>query len=287
METGRTTLMPKNVKRFELKPWKFQVSEDKKKEIQTAATDLTKTFDPINEFPKVFPKVKDVSLPPLRKINHDIVLTDANFRDIPQNIKPKEAFMQHFKEKLEAESPTGRCYKSDNPSCCQMMVIAKTSDPTKARFIHDLPNRNNHAVLDLTPMPDQDAIRNAVARAKFRSKIDLSDAYHQIRINPEYEKHAGFGSLWGVYNSRVMQQDDKYAPPTMMKIMNHTFARQIGVSVHVYIDDIFIISDTYEQHVKDVREVLSILEKHKFTAPEKKSSFMPSTMKVLGSIVTR
>src|SRR5690606_39020881 len=127
METGRTTLMPKNVKQFELKPWKFQVAEQKKVKITTAATDLTKTFNPIAEFPKVFPKEKDVSLPPLREINHDNVPSDPNFRDIPRNIKPKEAFMQRFKEKLEAEEKTGRCYRSNNPSCCQMMVIAKTS----------------------------------------------------------------------------------------------------------------------------------------------------------------
>src|SRR5690606_108410 len=76
METGRTTLMPKNVKRFELKPWKFQVAEQKKDKITTAATDLSKTFNPVAEFPKVFPKKKNVSLPPLREINHDIVLSD-------------------------------------------------------------------------------------------------------------------------------------------------------------------------------------------------------------------
>lgn len=88
--------------------------------------------------------------------------------------------MQQFKKKLEAEEKTGRCYRSNNPSCCQMMVIAKTSDPTKARFIHDLLAGNAQTILDTTPMPNQDAIRNAVARAKYRLKIDLSDAYHQI-----------------------------------------------------------------------------------------------------------
>src|SRR5690606_19068393 len=92
---------------------------------------------------------------------------------------------------------------------------------------------------------------------------------------------------WGIYNSRVMQQGDKNTPPTMMKVMNHIFAKQIGSSVHIYVDDIFIIFDSYEQHVKDVREVLSILEKNKFTASEKKSSFMPSLMEVLGNIVTQ
>ena len=73
-----------------------------------------------------------------------------------------------------------------------MFTIAKTSDATKARFLHDLRNRNKNVVLDKTPIPDQDLIRNAVARAKYRSKIDLTDAYHQVRINPKHEKHAGF-----------------------------------------------------------------------------------------------
>ncbi|KAK0211842.1 hypothetical protein IW262DRAFT_1236417, partial [Armillaria fumosa] len=41
---------------------------------------------------------------------------------------------------------------------------------------------NENTVKDVTPMPDQDNIREDVARAKYRSKIDLSDAYEQVHV---------------------------------------------------------------------------------------------------------
>ena len=42
------------------------------------------------------------------------------------------------------------------------------------RTVVDCRKRNDNTLRDVTPFPDQDQIRNDVARAKFRSKIDLS-----------------------------------------------------------------------------------------------------------------
>ncbi len=41
---------------------------------------------------------------------------------------------------------------------------------------------NENTVKDVTPMPDQDNIREDVTHAKYRSKIDLSDIYKQVHI---------------------------------------------------------------------------------------------------------
>jgi hypothetical protein len=37
--------------------------------------------------------------------------------------------------------------------------------------------QNENTIKDIIPLPDQDLIQLDVARAKIRSKIDLSDAY--------------------------------------------------------------------------------------------------------------
>jgi hypothetical protein len=44
----------------------------------------------------------------------------------------------------------------------------------------DARQRNDNTVKDVTPLPDQEVIREDVAWAKIRSKIDLSDAYEQV-----------------------------------------------------------------------------------------------------------
>ncbi len=52
-------------------------------------------YDPIKEFPDVFPTTKPTELPPLRDINHKIdIIDDEAYRSIrSRRIKPTEAFL--------------------------------------------------------------------------------------------------------------------------------------------------------------------------------------------------
>ena len=52
----------------------------------------------------------------------------------------------------------------------------------KLRTVVDTQQRNDNTVKDVTPLPDQEVIREDVARAKYRSKIDLTDAYEQVHV---------------------------------------------------------------------------------------------------------
>ncbi len=67
---------------------------------------------------------------------------------------------------------------------------------------------SDNTIKDVTLLPDQENIWEDVARAKYRSKIDLSDAYEQVRIViPDIEKMA-FANVYGTFVSHVMQQGD-------------------------------------------------------------------------------
>ncbi len=97
-------------------------------------------------------------------------------------------------------------------------------------------------------MPDQENICEDVAKARFRSKIDLLDAYEQVRIVPDDIPKTVFAMIWGTYTSAVMQQGDCNMPATFQHLMTSIFQDVIGVFMHVYIDDIFIFLDSIEEH---------------------------------------
>ena len=125
-----------------------------------------------------------------------------------------------------------------------------------------------------------------MAKANFCSKIDLVDAYFQIRVKPEDEKHTAFKTPDGqMYNSRVMQQGDCNSPSTFMRIINHILQAFLGIFIFVYLDDIFIYSDTLEDHIDHIKQVCLKLWEHRLYASAKKSQFFADKLEILGHYI--
>src|ERR1700723_770682 len=97
--------------------------------------------------------------------------------------------------------------------------------------------RNENTKKDMTPFPDQEQIRNDVAQGKYRSKIDMSNVYKQIRIEPSDVWKMAFATIYDTFVSHTMQQEDCNAPATFQRIMTIIFRKYIGRFVHVYLDN--------------------------------------------------
>ena len=89
-----------------------------------------------------------------------------------------------------------------------------TKENGKLRTVFNLWEQNDNTVNDVTPFPDQDIIRNDMARAAYHSKLDMSKAYEQIRIVLEHVHKMVFATVLGTFRSQVMQMGDCNAPST-------------------------------------------------------------------------
>jgi hypothetical protein len=123
----------------------------------------------------------------------------------------------------------------------------------------DARQRNDNTVKDVTPLPDQEVIREDMARAKIQSKIDLSDTYEQVRIRTQDVDKTVFATITGTYVSLIMQQGDCNAPATFQQLMTSIFRDVIGHFMHVYLDDIFIYSNSIEEHEQHLKVVFDRL----------------------------
>ena len=103
-----------------------------------------------------------------------------------------------------------------------------------------------------------------VAAWKYWSKIDLAAGYHNIRIEDNSEQHSTFLTHIRYYRSRIMQQGYRNAPATMVRAMHENFKDMVFKDLVIYIDDIIIFSDTYDEHVDTLRKVLQRLLNEKF-----------------------
>ena len=224
-------------------------------------------------------------LPPLRIINHEIPLINLNLKIVHRAAKCPEPLRDELKEKVDRYLKAGCWIRTELPSSMPLMIAFKKS--SKIRTVVDARQHNNSTLLDSTPMPDQETIRNDVAQAKFHTKIDLSDAYEQICISPEHGPRTAFAMIYGNMISLVMQQGDKNGPATFQKLMNFSFSDMSSVFLHCYQDDIFVFSDTCEEHEEHLQLVFDRLRELKLYLsrnPEKIDIFS-SRMDCLGFIV--
>ena len=150
----------------------------------------------------------------------------------------------------------------------------------------DLVARNENTIKDNTLLPNQEEIRNRVALYKFRSKIDLSDSYYNIKVNLDYEKYTSFSILFGQFRTRIIQQGDYNVSAIMVKAMSHILRPMLRKSVTIYLDNIFIYFHTWEQHKKELRQLHTILKKNKFYINKSKSPVNLRVMQILRVILT-
>ena len=80
----------------------------------------------------------------------------------------------------------------------------------------------------MTPFPDQDIICNDISRVTYHSKLDMSEAYKQIRIVPEHVHKMAFATVLGMFRSQVMQMGDCNAPSMFQRLMTVIFQIAVG-----------------------------------------------------------
>ncbi|KAG8719335.1 hypothetical protein FRC09_011299 [Ceratobasidium sp. 395] len=165
------------------------------------------------------------------------------------------------------------------------MLCLFKKDKQTLRTVIDLRKRNENTVKDLTPFPDQDEIREAVACGRYRLKLDMTSAYEQIRVVPEHIKRTAFQTVYGTYYSNVMHLGDCNAPSTFQRLMICLFRQYIGRGIYVYLDDIFVYADTIEEHERLLGEVLRILTEAQLHLSDKKVDFYAERVDCLGHIV--
>ena len=72
------------------------------------------------------------------------------------------------------------------------------------------------------------------------SKIDLTDRYHNNRVDTDSEKQSISLCHMGHYRRRIMQQGDCNVPATMVPAIKYIFREIINQGLTIYIDDIII-----------------------------------------------
>ena len=115
----------------------------------------------------------------------------------------------------------------------------------------------------------------------------ILDAYEQVRVRAEDVDKTAFAMITGTYVSHIMQQGDCNAPAMFQRLMTSIFRDVIGKFMHVYLDDIFIYSNTPEEHEAHLCIVFERLRKNQLYLKWSKCELYAERIDCLGHIIDK
>ena len=122
---------------------------------------------------------------------------------------------------------------------------------------------------DAYPMPHVDDLIDRLGQAKFISALDLSKGYWQVPIAEESKPKTAFITPFGLYQFHVMPFGLQGAPATFQRLMNRVLLGFEDFSA-AYLDDIIIFSETWNDHLHHLRQVLESLKSAGLTVKMRK-----------------
>jgi len=149
------------------------------------------------------------------------------------------------------------------------------------RALNEVSKKHRH------PLPLISEALDRVGGAKYFTKLDIKDAYHNIRIREGDEWKTTFSTQLGTYEYLVMQFGLCNAPAAFQRWINEGLMEHLDMCCIVYLDDVLMYSNTLQQHRKDVSNILEVIRKSGMKVKPSKCEFHQSETEYLGFIIVQ
>ena len=110
-----------------------------------------------------------------------------------------------------------------------------------------------------------------MSKAKYFTKLDLTKGYWQVPIAKNSRKYTAFQAGSKLYEFNTMAFGLKNAPGTFNRMMAKLLSHRSDVVY--FFDDVLIFSETWDEHIQSIREILSIFRANNLAIRPLKSEF--------------
>ena len=192
-----------------------------------SAMTSSNTPDFIPELREVFPTKKITAVPPLRKVNYHINLIEMKSVPCPKMFTFPDIILPAYRKVIEdwKAKPIFHPCKANNP----VNMFPKLKPNGDIRLLADLVPTND--ISKRNDRPNQSIILRTVAISKYRSSMDLTNWYFEIRVVQGDETLNTIKTPFGTFACKVMMQGDTNAPSTAMRVMEFVLNGLIGKTV--------------------------------------------------------
>ena len=165
------------------------------------------------------------------------------------------------------------------------IVLARKKDGS-FRFCVDFRRVNDVTKKDVHPLPRIDDALDSLAGAKWFSTIDLACDYWQVEMDPADKEKTFFTTPFGLHQFRVMPFGLSNASGTFQRLMSLVLSGLCWSTCLVYLDDIIIFSQTVDEHLQRLRDVLQRLKDAGLQMKPSKCQLLRKSVLYLGHIVS-
>ncbi|XP_063626451.1 uncharacterized protein K02A2.6-like [Cydia splendana] len=140
------------------------------------------------------------------------------------------------------------------------------------RLCVDMRRANTAILRENHPLPCMDKLLPEIGKAKYFSKLDIKDAFHQLELHPDCRHITTFITAKGLYQYKRLMFGISCAPEIFQKVLEKLLVKCDGVLN--FIDDILVFGDNEEQHDMRLAMVLEVLKENDILLNEQKVHFL-------------
>ena len=216
-------------------------------------------------------------------IQHAIKLKDEkpcvskSFR-LPDSLKDQVA------RQIEKMLADGVIEESDSDFRSPLLAIKKPNNQG-IRIVADLRKINERSTnLDQYPASNPMEILDRCTAAKYISIIDLNQAFFQVSLAPESRKYTAFEANGKLFQYRVTPMGAQGSTKTFQRLADRILkGAEKYAAAHV--DDFVIFSESWDDHLKHLSDILQRLQDAGLTAKLAKCQFAKPSIKCLGFVL--
>jgi hypothetical protein len=244
----------------------------------------------LQSYVKLFVPEEGNKLPPHRgpKVDHTIELNKVDDKTPEVPYGPLYAMSRDellvLRRTLLDLLEKGFIRASNSPAASPVLFVRKPGGGL--RFCVDYRALNALTKKDRYPLPLIKETLNMIGRATWYTKLDVTAAFHKIRITEGQEWMTAFRTRFGSYEWLVTPFGLANAPSTFQRYINWALREFLDDFASAYLDDVLIFTEgSLHKHHNHVRQVVERLQEAGLNLELSKCEFDVQRTKYLGFIL--
>lgn len=194
--------------------------------------------------------------------------------------------LSHLNKELDKMLKLDVVEPSSSEWSSPVLLVKKSSGDFRLCF--DGRKLNSVIKKDAYPLPRIDRILQMLGNARFMSSVDLRSAFWQIPLSNESKEKTAFSIPGrGLFHFKVMPFGLATAAQCQQRLMDAIFGPELEPHIFVYLDDIIIVSSTFDEHIGLLNEVFLRLQEANLTISLEKCNFFRETLNYLGFVLDK